>query len=114
MAGNLALLGYFSRLAVIGDEKNVDLRYVKSLKSAGANFNFSDQFGQTILHAAVRDWHPDVAKYLIREGADVNIEDDFGRTPLHLAAALDYSEIIELLFQKGGKQYLIFLNFPFF
>lgn len=100
-AGNVALLGYFARLATSTDNE-VDLEYLASLKRAGANFDFSDVYGQTALHAAVRDWHPDVAKYLLDNGANCAVCDKFGRTPMHLAAAVDYPEMIELLNKHGG------------
>lgn len=100
-AGNVALLGYFARLAT-STENELDILYLDSLKRAGANYDFPDLYGQTALHAAVRDWHPDVAKYLLDEGANAAVCDKFGRTPMHLAAAVDYPEMIELLYKYGG------------
>ena len=49
-----------------------------------------------------RQWHTDVAKFLLEHGADVNQKDVFGRTPLHVAAAVDYPEMVNLLIEHGG------------
>ena len=105
-AGNVALLGFFARLATSTDNE-VDVEYLHSLKRAGANYDFPDLYGQTALHAAVRDWHPDVAKYLLDNGASAGVCDKFGRTPMHLAAAVDYPEMIELLYKHGGMLILL-------
>ena len=68
----------------------------------GADINIGDKYGQTILHAISRDWHKDIARFVISCGGNINVVDDFGRTPLHVAAAVNYPEMIEFLVKSGG------------
>ena len=104
LASCRALIVYFSKLAKTkDDEELIDLNFVESLLQSGADINFSDKHGQTIMHEISRAWHPDVAKFAIQHNADVNKADLYGRTPLHLAAAVDYDEMVEFLVQRGGK-----------
>ena len=104
LASCRALIVYFSKLAKTRDEEElIDLNFVESLIQSGADINFSDQHGQTIMHEISRAWHPDVAMFAIQNKADVNKADLFGRTPLHLASAVDYEEMVEFLVQQGGK-----------
>lgn len=93
---------YFARIGTGNDDDEVDLIFIKSLLSAGADINVADKYGQTILHAIARDWHTDVAKFVIANGGDINISDQFGRTPIHVAAAINYPAMIEFLVNNGG------------
>lgn len=103
-ASSKGLILYFSKLAVTPDEsEGVDLKFVTSLLNGGADINFCDKYGQTILHEVARSWHTDVAKFLIGSGAAINQSDKYGRTALHLCAAVGYVEMIEFLIQNGGK-----------
>ena len=105
LASCRALIVYFSKLAKSKDEAEViDLNFVESLLENGADINFSDKHGQTILHEISRGWHPDVAKFAIENGADINKCDTFGRTALHLAAAVDYDDMVQFLVDNGGKK----------
>jgi len=79
------------------------LNFVDSLLQNGADINFPDKHGQTIMHEISRGWHPDVAQFAIQHGADVNKSDGYGRTPLHLAAAVDYDDMVEFLVQNGAN-----------
>ena len=104
LASCRALIVYFSKLAKTrDDEEHIDLNFVESLLQSGADINFSDSHGQTILHEVSRAWHTDVAQFAIQYNANVNKSDVYGRTPLHLAAAVDYDEMVEFLVQRGGK-----------
>ena len=92
------------RLAQPENENELaDIEYIKAVLRSFADINFPDRYGQTVLHAAARDWHPDVARLLIDRGANVNKADKFGRTPLFIATSLDYPEMIEFLVSRGGK-----------
>ena len=111
LASCRALIVYFSKLAKTRDEEElIDLNFVESLLQSGADINFSDQHGQTIMHEISRAWHPDVAKFAIQNNANVNKADTFGRTPLHLAAAVDYDDMVEYLVLRGGMK-IIFIYF---
>ena len=76
--------------------------------SAGADINIGDKYGQTILHAIARDWHKDIAQFVISSGGNINALDNFGRTPLHVAAAVEYPEMVEFLVRNGGKLLVCF------
>ena len=98
-----ALIVYFSKLAKGNDEEEeVDLNFVDNLLESGADINFSDKHGQTILHEVARGWHLDVMKFMLEKGGDINKSDNYGRTPLHLAAAVDYPDMVEYLVQNGA------------
>ena len=111
LASCRALIVYFSKLAKTKDEdETIDLDFVDSLLQSGADINFPDRHGQTILHEIARGWHPDVAKFALQHNADVNKCDGYGRTPLHLAAAVDYDDMVEFLVQNGGMVLYVCLN----
>ena len=98
LASCRALIIYFSKLAKTNnDNEDVDLNFVEALLQSGADINFSDRHGQTIMHEISRAWHPDVALFAIQHYANVNKSDLYGRTPLHLAAAVDYVEMVVFL-----------------
>ena len=104
LASCRALIIYFSKLAKSNnDNEDVDLNFVEALLQSGADINFSDIHGQTIMHEISRAWHPDVALFAIQHHANVNKSDLYGRTPLHLAAAVDYVEMVVFLVKHGGK-----------
>ena len=104
LASCRALIVYFSKLAKSKDDAEIiDLNFVESLLDNGADINFPDRHGQTILHEMSRGWHPDVAKFAIEHGADINKCDSYGRTPLHLAAAVDYDDMVQFLVDSGGN-----------
>lgn len=84
------------------DQDTIDLNVVKSLVDSGVDINLSDEYGQSLLHAFVRDWHSDVTLFAIRHGANVNAQDRFGRTPLHLAVALNYADTARILMKHGA------------
>ncbi|KAH9499868.1 hypothetical protein Btru_076794 [Bulinus truncatus] len=98
---NKELIRYFAKLGQSKDEKDtVDLAYVDILIDSGADINCTDKHGQTILHEVAREWHTDVALYLISKGININQGDNYGRTPLHVAAAVDYAPMVELLLKN--------------
>ena len=104
LASSKGLILYFAKLATSRDEEEtVDLQFVYSLLQGGADINFTDKHGQTILHEIARAWHSDVGKFLLSHGADINKGDKFGRTPLHLAASVGYTEMITFLVENGAN-----------
>lgn len=109
LASCRALIVYFSKLAKSRDDnETIDLNFVDSLLQNGADVNFPDKHGQTIMHEISRGWHIDVAKFAIQHGADINKSDFHGRTPLHLAGAVDYDDMVEFLVCNGGKLFPIY------
>ena len=104
LASSKGLILYFAKLATSRDEdETVDLQFVYSLLQGGADINFTDKHGQSILHEISRAWHSDVAKFLLSHGADINKGDKFGRTPLHLAVSVGYTEMILFLVENGAN-----------
>ena len=97
------LLTYLWTFTDQHDKTEIDLAFLQSLINSGVDINAADEYGQTALHAMVRDWHPDVVSFIVRNNADVNKADKWGRTPLHLAAAINSVEIAKILCLSGGK-----------
>ena len=104
IAASRALIIYFAKLAraSLEHEQELDFEFIEGLLREGADLNFMDRYGQTVLHEVARIWHVDVAKFVLENGGDVNSADDYGRTPVHVAAAVDYPEMVEFLVSNGG------------
>ncbi|GCC27756.1 hypothetical protein chiPu_0006182 [Chiloscyllium punctatum] len=81
----------------------IDLAFLETLLQQGANINFKDVNGCTVLHEVARNWHVDIAIFLVEQGADVNQTDVFGRTALHVAAAANNVEMIKFLIQEKAN-----------
>jgi ankyrin repeat protein len=64
--------------------------------------NRTDEFGETLLHEAVRRGHLETARVIIEMGAEVNAKTKFGLTPLHIAADEGRLEIIDNLIAIGA------------
>jgi ankyrin repeat protein len=62
----------------------------------------SGEVHRNILHLAILQEAPWIAKLAIEAGVDVNAKDATGRTPLMKAAALGQVEIVKLLLEKGA------------
>lgn len=114
LASCRALIIYFSKLAKSKDDnETIDLNFVDSLLQSGADINFADKHGQTVMHEISRGWHTDVARFAIQHGANVNKADCKGRTPLHLAGAVDYDDMVEFLVHNGGIiLFSLFITWP--
>ncbi|KOP78570.1 hypothetical protein AMS59_12080 [Lysinibacillus sp. FJAT-14745] len=59
----------------------------------------NDEYGFTLLHAAVSAENPELIKYLIDLGVDVNSRNDEGISPLHIVL---YPEVAECLLDHGA------------
>ena len=105
------MLTYLSTFTDQHDKQEIDLSFLQSLIDSDVEINYQDQHGQTLLHAIVRDWHPDVAVFALRNNANVNAQDKNGRTPLHLAAALNCVDMVRQLLLHGGKPNIIYHPF---
>ncbi|KAK3714551.1 hypothetical protein QZH41_014228, partial [Actinostola sp. cb2023] len=98
-----ALLYYFAKLAANSNEQEIiDLEFVNTLITTGADINISDRHGQTVMHEAARQWEVEVAQFLMDKGANINQADKYGRSPLHVAAAVDYPEMVQFLVDSGA------------
>ncbi|XP_035826485.1 uncharacterized protein LOC101851051 isoform X3 [Aplysia californica] len=105
IASNRALMQYFAKLGQsMKEDETINLEFVHTLVSSGADINCTDKYGQTVLHEVARAWHVDVASFLLEHGADVDKKDNYGRTALHVAAAVDYPEMVNLLIEGGADK----------
>lgn len=63
-----------------------DFQLAKTILRAGADLNYKDLNGKTLLHKAIMGGEWDVMGNILLLGADINIkEKEYGFTPLHLA-----------------------------
>ena len=99
---NMSLVIYMWTLSEDFSVREIDLEFIRSMLDGGASMLSSDKFGQTILHALVRDWHPDTLRFAEEQNTDLNAQDNFGVTPLHLAAGMNLRETTEELLKHGG------------
>jgi hypothetical protein len=74
---------------------------IKLLIDAGANVNWRDAAGQSLVMNAVE--HPDIVKLLIDAKADVNAANDYKITPLASAAERGNLESVKLLLAAGAN-----------
>ena len=63
----------------------------------GADVNFQNHKGQTVLHEAISQQSFNGVKFLMKKGADVNLTDKNGNTPLMLAVSKGLFKIAECL-----------------
>jgi ankyrin repeat protein len=75
---------------------------VDVLVEAGADVNFTDGAGQSVLARAIRESKLDAVVALIAKGSSVTSTDRFGATPLHRAARLGNVEIAAELVNRGA------------
>jgi membrane protease YdiL (CAAX protease family) len=87
---------------ILAAEKN-QLESIKLLLARGADLNWKNERGFTALRAAVQYNRLESARLLIESGADLNLEDKAGATPLAAAQNLGYSDLVNLLQQKGAR-----------
>lgn len=65
-----------------------------------------DAHGDTALHVAIRNQHPDTAELLIAKGANVNAAGWLEDTPLHVSVYAGENDVSALLIQQGADQSL--------
>ena len=70
---------------------------------SGASMMAADKYGQTILHALVRDWHADTVRFAEEQCMNLDVQDHHGVSPLHLAAGMNLKETTEELLKHGGR-----------
>ena len=80
-----------------------NIEAVKQHLAAGADVNWTDENGGTLLHYVAIRGHNEIAELLIAKGADVNAKGAGKKTPLHIAASYGTKEVAELLITKGAN-----------
>ena len=89
---------------IANNRKKIDEMFKGGIRKAESYDFFIGENGETPLITAIREWHGDVAAYLISKGADVNYKDCRGNTPLSVARKEKRPELIEMLLQNGAKE----------
>jgi len=106
-AGAQLELNRYGKTALIyASEKNgVDpLEVVQILIEAGADVNArDDKYGGTALMRAAGAGQREIAMYLLEAGADANAKDEDGRTALMYAKENEHYDIVELIYEAGGR-----------
>ena len=84
------------------DKANLNL--VRDLITLGANLDWQNEDGQTVLHKCARWNSPEIARMLLDAGADVNVQDGDGWTALHVSAFNNRLEITQVLIDAGADK----------
>ena len=82
------------------DKANLNL--VRDLITLGANLDWQNEDGQTVLHKCARWNSPEIARMLLDAGADGNIQHNVGMTALHRCAYKNHPEIARMLIDAGA------------
>jgi len=89
---------------IANNRKKIDEVFKGGIRKAESYEFFIGENGETPLITAIREWHGDVAAYLISKGADVNYKDCNGNTPLSVAKEEKRQDLIEMLLKNGAKE----------
>ena len=84
------------------DKANLNL--VNDLITLGANLDWQNEDGETMLHKCARWNSPEIARMLLDAGADVNVQDGDGWTALHVSAFNNSLEIARMLIDAGSDK----------
>ena len=84
------------------DKANQNL--VSDLILLGANLDWQNEDGETMLHKCARWNSPEIARMLLDAGADVNVQDGDGWTALHVCAFNNSLEIAMMLIDAGADK----------
>jgi ankyrin repeat protein len=110
------LINNGANVVIRDSKKRTPLHYAATKEVAALlmlDINTRDESGNTPLHLAVQDNHPEIVSFLIANGAELNVENTseynpfvntpFGNTPLHLAVQNNRPEIVSFLITNGAK-----------
>lgn len=82
--------------------KKGNVRLTETLLNQGANVNWRNQSGKTLLMLAAWKGHQEVVKILQEKGADINARTTNGMTSLILAAGSGHPDVVEYLIKMGA------------
>lgn len=84
------------------DENDSMLTSIKYLIESGANINYKDKHGQSLLSYSVHHQYINVSSILLSYGANPNITERNGLTPVGIACRNDDEEMLKLLIYNGA------------
>ena len=79
-----------------------DQKLVQALIDVGADLNFKDKNGDTLLHRAVRHGNKNLIDVFVSNGLDVNVKNKHGLTPLYYAIYSRNAYTIDFLVKRGA------------
>ncbi len=77
---------------------------VKDELQQGADVNYQDQDGVTVLIYAARTGNTAIAKLLLEKGATLNLQKKDGWTALMMAVLTNHPEVVQLLLEAGADR----------
>ncbi|MCL1937672.1 MAG: ankyrin repeat domain-containing protein [Candidatus Azobacteroides sp.] len=92
----------FSRINLMNAAWEGDLNAVKQAAAAGADMNFSDENGNTLLMGAASSGNNELVKFLLSKGANFKAASPSGETALHYAAWKGNMEMTQTLVEAGA------------
>jgi len=101
-----AQLDASSTLLIAAARDIEDRDVVRFLRAQGADFEATDELGNTPLMLAVSRQNHRLAHHLVEHGAKVNTANKAGKTPLALAEEVGATEIIRFLQRNGAVKEL--------
>ncbi|CAG8978300.1 hypothetical protein HYALB_00005886 [Hymenoscyphus albidus] len=78
-----------------------DIDALSQLVESGADLEYQNEWGESLLALASRGGHTKVVEYLIKKGALLESRFTAGWTPLHLAAGQGHVDIVRVLLAHG-------------
>ncbi|CAA0832331.1 Potassium channel KAT1 [Striga hermonthica] len=100
-----AKIANYSKFVAANQTENSD-----DIKGSEIDVNITSEDGQTALHAAVRQGHLEMVRFLLEKGANVNKPDDKGWTPKCLAEKHANKGLYEVIIDHEAKSYKIPTN----
>ena len=83
--------------------KNERFEVARVLLEQGADANYRDNRGRSVLHFASRHRSDDLARLLLDHGANLNASDTWGETALHGASSEGSISVVTLLLKYGAN-----------
>ena len=83
------------------EAKPEKIECMKLMLAAGADVNYCDNNGSSVLHFAAKSGHVEGIHFLLKEGANVNASDQCGNTVLMSTAGSGHDSYLEFIMQEA-------------